>query len=79
VYLFWVAYQVNGRRCVRIERAASLILARMSTALAYPDEGTFVEGYSLEDKMATRVPADMVGRELSQAEAQKLLTLFAAA
>jgi hypothetical protein len=51
----------------------------MSTALAYPDEGTFVEGYSLEDKMATRVPEDMIGRELSQAEAQKLLTLFAAA
>jgi hypothetical protein len=29
--------------------------------------------------MATRVPEDMIGRELSQAEAQKLLTLFAAA
>jgi hypothetical protein len=46
----------------------------MRAALANLDQGEFTEGHELDRKW--RVPKEMVGRRLSQAEAKKLLAKF---
>jgi putative heme iron utilization protein len=79
MYLFWVAYEKEGRPRVRIIQGAGLVLARLKVSLAEPDPETEVSAYELEDRLAEHIPEDMIDRELSQREAEKLLALLAAA
>jgi hypothetical protein len=46
----------------------------MRAALDNLDEGEFTEGRELDRKM--RVPKEMIGRRLTQAEAKRLLARF---
>jgi len=70
--LYWLCFRHNNQVSVVIEPGASLIHDRMRAALAGLDEGTFTEGHELDRKW--RVPKEMVGKRLSQAEAKRLLS-----
>jgi hypothetical protein len=69
--LYWLCYQHNNQISVVIEPAASLIHARMHAAIA-GIQGQFTEGHELPWK----VPKQMIGRRLSQEEAERLLSKF---
>jgi hypothetical protein len=69
--LHWLVYRHNNQISVVIEPGASLIHARLRASLANLDEGEFTEGHELDRKW--RVPKEMVGRRLSQAETKRLL------
>ena len=69
--LYWLCYQHNNQISVVIEPAASLIHARMHAAIPGL-QGQFTEGHELPWK----VPKQMIGRRLSQKEAQALLAKF---
>ena len=69
--LYWLCYCHNNQISVVIEPGASLIHARMRSALAGLDEGEFTEGDELDRKW--KVAKEMIGRRLSQEEAKKLL------
>jgi hypothetical protein len=77
--LVWLTYETEGRRRVVLERASTVIFARMLAAMDELATGTFIEGYLLDDHMAERVPPDMVGRTLTSAEIKKLFERFAPA
>ena len=47
----------------------------MSAAIAELDEGEFTEGHELDGKW--KVPKEMIGRQLSQEQAKRLLAKFA--
>jgi len=59
---------------VVIQPAASLIHARMHSALTNLAEGNFTEGHEL--RASWQVPNSAIGRRLSQAEAKRLLAEF---
>ena len=69
--LYWLCYRHSNRISVVIEPGASLIHARMRAALANLDEGDFTEGHELDRKW--KVPKEMIGRRLSQAEAKEVV------
>ena len=72
--LYWLVYRHNNQISIVIEPGASLIHARMRSALDGLDEGEFTEGHELDRKW--RVPKAMIGRRLSQEEAKRLLAKF---
>ena len=72
--LYWLCYQHNNQISVVIEPAASLIHARMRAAIAGL-QGQFTEGHELPQKW--KVPKQMIGRRLSQKEAEALLANIA--
>ena len=67
--LYWLCYRHDNQIIVVIEPGASLIHARMRSALADLDEGEFTEGHELDRKW--KVAKQMIGRRLSQEEARK--------
>ena len=69
--LYWLCYQHNNQISVVIEPAASLIYAGMHAAIAGL-QGKFTEGHEFPWK----VPKQMIGRRLSQEEANGLLAKF---
>ena len=74
--VFWLCYQNPEGVCVVLQRASSLVNARMKAAIAGLDAGEFKEGHALDAKMARRIPKEMIGRALSAAQAKRLLTLL---
>ena len=72
--LYWLVYRHNNQISIVIEPGASLIHARMRSALDGLDEGEFTEGHERDRKW--RVPKAMIGRRLSQEEAKRLLAKF---
>jgi hypothetical protein len=73
--LYWICYRHNNQIGVVVMPAASLGHARMYAALTNLAEGEFTEGHQLPSRM--RVPKAMIGRRLSQEEAERLLAEFA--
>jgi hypothetical protein len=69
--LYWLCYRRNNQISVVIEPGASIIHARLRSAIDGLDEGEFTESHELDGKW--KVPKEMVGRGLSQAEARRLL------
>ena len=69
--LYWLCYRHNNQIAVVIEPAASLVHARLRSAIDGLDQGEFTEGHELPDKW--KVVKEMIGRRLSQAEAKRLL------
>jgi hypothetical protein len=69
--LYWLCYRQQDQISVVIEPGSSLIHASMRAAIAGL-KGQFTEGYELPWK----VPKEMIGRRLSQEEANRLLAKF---
>ena len=69
--LYWLVHRHNNSISVVIEPGASLIHARMRSAIAQLDQGEFTEGHELPGKW--KVAKQMIGRRLSQQEAKRLL------
>src|SRR5437588_10747527 len=63
---------LHRTRHLLIRQQTSVINA-IRAHLAGSGEGTFTEGHELDANTEKRVPKAMVGRQLSQQEAQKLL------
>ena len=74
--LYWLVFDVHGDIAVVILPASALVYARLDAAMKKLDEGAFVEGHQLDIQLSKRVPKNMIGRRLSQAEATKLLKKF---
>ena len=71
--LFWLVHEIDGERCIFIQEAGALIIARLKAAIAGFDDGVFVEAHMLDAKTARKVPKKMVGRALSPREVSALL------
>jgi hypothetical protein len=70
--LFWLAYRQEGVACVLILQASSLISARLKANLQIDGiDEHFTNGFELEREH--NVPAGMIGRLLTQEEAEALL------
>ena len=69
--LYWLCYRDNNSIFVVIEPANSLIHARLRASLDGLDESDFTEGHELDRKW--KVPKEMIGRRLSQAEAKEVV------
>jgi hypothetical protein len=70
--LFWIVHEAAGKRTVYVEEAYSGSAAMLKAAGNW-QEGKVVEIHQLTDDIAKRVPKKMIGRALSQDEAQALL------
>ena len=73
--LHWLVYRNNNQISVVIEPGASFIHARLRASLDGLDQGEFTEGHELDRKW--RVPKEMIGRRLTQAEAKRVLARLA--
>jgi hypothetical protein len=73
--LFWLAYRQGETTCVLIQPAGDLVMARLKASLQTPGlDEHFVSGLALERDH--QVPADMIGRLLSQEEAHQVVKLL---
>jgi len=72
--LFWLVYRHSNEVSVVIEPGASLIHARLRSAIDGLDQGEFTEGHELDRKW--KVAKEMIGQGLSQIEAKGLLARF---
>lgn len=76
--LHWLVYQQGNLRTVLIVEGSFIGATRLRADLETPGlDDHFVEGRELDDATAAKVPKDMVGRMLSEAEAEKLLERIA--
>jgi len=69
--LYWLVYRHNNQISVVIEPGASLIHARLRSALDGLDQGEFTEAHELDRKW--RVSKEMIRRRLSQEEAKRIV------
>ena len=74
--LFWLVHEIDGKRRVVIQEASTLNFARLDAAITGLG-GHFVGGHMLDDKRATKVPKNMIGRVLSDREVSALLDRMA--
>jgi hypothetical protein len=73
--LFWLAYRQKGIACVLILQASSLISARLKASLQIDGiDEHFANGFEFEPEH--NIPAGMIGRLLTQEEAEALLKKF---
>jgi hypothetical protein len=72
VPFFWIVHQVGGARTVFIAEAGDIVTARLKASLA-GHHGQFDGYHVLSDKLAEKIPKEMLGRVLTQAEAEALL------
>jgi hypothetical protein len=70
--LFWIVQTIDGAPRVFIQEANAGIYARLKASIA-GHQGEFAEMHQLDEKTAKTVPKKMIGRGLSQEEAQALL------
>ena len=70
--LFWVAKIENGETTYFLQEASTQLYASLRASIA-GQKGNPVESIELDAKTARKVPKKMVGRVLSQREAETLL------
>lgn len=70
--MWWLVFEVKGKRFVWIEEAGDLLHARFKASMAGQNEG-FLEGHPLDAKMGRKVPKASVEKLLSNAAAKRLL------
>ena len=68
--MFWLCFETPQGVCVVLQPGLYLLDAR----LAGLNPGEFQEGHQLDAKLIKRIPKDMIGKCLSQAQAAKLLS-----
>jgi len=73
--LFWIAKTIDGERRYFIQEADWPIFAMLRAAIA-GFRGHAEETIELDAKTARKVPKKMIGRVLSQKEAEALLARF---
>lgn len=75
--MFWLVFEEDGDLSVVILAASALVYARLEAHRRDLAAGRFIEAHQLDEKMVRRVPKNMIGRRLTQTEAEKLLSLLA--
>ena len=70
--LFWIAKTHDGKQTYFIQEGSTALFASLRASIA-GHEGTFEEAIELDAKTARRVPRKMIGRVLTQREAEVLL------
>lgn len=78
--MYWLSYRLKGKTAVVIRPEQTEIAARL---LALVCDGSlrardFKEALPLDAATARRIPKNMIGRRLTQAEARRLLRQIAA-
>ena len=71
--LFWLAKTVDGERRYWLQEASWPIYAMLRAAMAGFTGGRPDEIIELDKRATRRVPKNMIGRVLSQGEAEELL------
>ena len=71
--LFWLVHRDGGEQRYFIAEAGAPIFARLRAAIAGLPAETFHEIHALDAATARKVPRRMIGRVLTQAEAEELL------
>lgn len=69
--MFWLVYEREGKKVVVIERAGTLIQARLQASIAHDLNDSFVEGHKLP--AGATVPPAQVGKLLSAKKAGAVL------
>jgi hypothetical protein len=72
VPLYWIVHEMEGKPCVFVQEASSLIYARMEAQKAGCN-GKFLEAHELDRATAKKLPRDVIGRTLSRAKARAVL------
>jgi hypothetical protein len=75
--VYWLCFLTPQGISVVIQPGASLVSARMKAALANLQQGEFSEGHELDRGLIKKIPKALIGRCLSQQEAQRLLKRLA--
>ena len=73
--LFWIAKIENGETTYFLQEANTQLYASLRASIA-GQKGKPVESIELDAKTARKVPKKMIGRVLSQSEAEALLARF---
>jgi hypothetical protein len=78
VFHYWLSYRRRGKPIgVVVIEAPDPLQARFRAAVEGLDrEGDFADSYGLDPETAARIPADMMGRMLTPAEAYKLIRVL---
>jgi hypothetical protein len=77
--LFWLVYEVEGKRCVWIEEAPDIVTAKVKASRAVGKVHELAEWHELDHKRARKVPKDALRKLLSKARAGRLLKQLSAA
>ena len=72
--MFWLCFKTPEGICVVLQPGSSLVHARMQASLAGLQPGELKEAHQLDAKLTKRIPKDMIGKCLSQAQAARLLS-----
>ena len=75
--LFWIAKTHEGKQTYFIQEGATALFASLRASIA-GQVGNFEEAIELDAKTARKVPRKMIGRVLSQSEAEALLARISA-
>jgi hypothetical protein len=75
VSLFWLSYRRHGKLAgVVLIEAPDLMQSRLQAAVDERDQAAdFAAGHELNDEVAARIPAEIIGRLLAPTEVRKLL------
>ena len=74
--LWWLVYEIDGKRHVWIEEACDLPHARSAASLHDARPDAFVEGHRLEPRIARKLTEDLIGRRIGAAEATRQLRML---
>lgn len=73
--MYWLSYRLKGETAVVIRPEQTAIAARLASLVVDPalQARGFKEALELDAKTQKRIPKNMIGRRLSEAQARALL------